>query len=144
MWSGRRATGDGARFNRPPDYNPVMRSHLGSIWTVRFVTGGALAGLLGSIVWAALESGIDDGIRQLLGFRWGVVTLIDVYAGGLVVALWIRSHQPRLWVWLVWVAALALAGNAAALAYLLLRARRARSLRDLFGASPAAEARAAG
>ncbi len=114
------------------------------IRVVQVVTGGALLALLGSIVWAALESGIDAGLRQLLGFRWGVATLIDVYAGGLVVAIWIRSQQPRLSVWLAWVAALALAGNAAALAYVLLRTRRARSLRDLFGASPASESRAAG
>ncbi len=92
-----------------------------------------LLALVGLIVWASLESNVVDGFRWLLSTRWGVATLLDVYAGAFVVAVWMRVSTRSTAAWLAWVAALLCLGHAVSLAYLLTRLARGRSLAAAYG-----------
>ncbi len=104
----------------------------GGIWAARVVLLLASAGMIGGIVWAAAESGLDVGLRHLFANRWGIMTLLDVYAGGLCVALWLRVVERHTWRWCAWVLGLLLLGNLVALLYLTGRAFRARTLPEIF------------
>ncbi len=103
--------------------------------SLRIVIGlsvvGGLALLLG-IVWAASDSNVFMGLRYLADNRWGLVTLIDVYAGALVVAVWMWCCRRSVVTWLAWVLALVCLGHLASLLYLLVRASRSRTLVEVF------------
>lgn len=75
--------------------------------------------LLGAIIWASSATDVVAGLRYLIADRWGVVTLIDVYAGAFVVAVLMKTREPRTRVWLVWVAALIILGHLVSLAFLI-------------------------
>lgn len=90
-----------------------------------------LAALVLSFVLAGSVQGLREGGSAIAGEPWGVVTLLDLYVGLLFVAAWIHALEGRWPVTLAWAFALMLLGNAATLAYLLWRARRARSVREL-------------
>jgi len=87
--------------------------------------------LLGSIVWAAWASNVFAGLTYLVGDRWGVVTLIDVYAGAMVVAIWMWGCERSRWVWLLWVLGLICLGHLVSVVYVLTRAVRCRTLFEL-------------
>lgn len=91
-----------------------------------------LLALIGLIAWASLELNVVDGSRWLLSTRWGVVTVLDVYAGAFVVAVWMRATTRSTAAWLAWVVALLCLGHAVSLAYLLTRLARGRSLARAF------------
>jgi hypothetical protein len=89
------------------------------------VFAGVIAlALLGGIVWASAASDVVAGLRYLAADRWGVVTLIDVYAGAFVVAVWMWVHERRLVRWVPWVVALMCLGHLVSLVYLLVWLRR--------------------
>jgi hypothetical protein len=91
----------------------------------------ALALLL-CIVWAASASGVLAGLRYLAGDRWGIVTLLDVYAGALVVAIWMWVCERRFGTWCLWLLALLCLGHLVSLVYLLLRISRSQTLLQVF------------
>jgi hypothetical protein len=91
----------------------------------------ALAMLL-CIVWAASVSSVLDGLRYLASDRWGIVTLLDVYAGALVVAIWMWVCERRLRTWCLWVVALLCLGHLVSLTYLLVRISRSWTLLQVF------------
>ncbi|MGB0715265.1 MAG: hypothetical protein ACPGXK_05265 [Phycisphaerae bacterium] len=69
------------------------------------------------IYWASLRSGIGAGMRYLLADRWGVVTLIDLLAGLLLVALWIAALEPSWWRRVFWWLGLLCLGNLTSLLF---------------------------
>jgi hypothetical protein len=101
-------------------------------------TAAALT-LLGAIIWAATRQPLRAGGAVLINEPWGIVTLIDVYAGALVVALWIWSHKRSVTAWLLWVVALICLGHLASLAYVLWRMRGRASLAQVWGSAPGGE-----
>lgn len=103
-----------------------------SVTLVAWLASASAAVLLAAIVWAASESSLSEGLRAIASDRWGIVTLIDVYAGVLVVATWIRAREPRTGVWLAWVAGLICLGHLVSLVYLAICAWRARRVEELF------------
>lgn len=88
--------------------------------------------LLVGIVWAAMESGIDHGMQYLLAERWGVVTLIDIYVGAVIVALWMWVWERNRLVWLGWVLGLVFLGHLVTALYFLRRVALARNLAEVF------------
>ena len=95
----------------------------------------ALAAL---IVKASFEKSLATIFVTLLSDTWGIVTLIDLYAGFFVVAAWIAAIERNALRSLLWLIALLCLGNLATLVYVALRARRARTWREIFiPASPA-------
>ncbi len=88
------------------------------------------AGLLASIAWAGLQGPLGAGFAAVTAAPWGVVTLLDLYGGLLFVAAWIAALERDWRRVLPWVVALLLLGNLATTGvYLLLRLRRAESVR---------------
>ncbi len=82
--------------------------------------------LLAAIIWAAADSTVVDGLRYLAGDRWGIVTLLDVYAGALVVAMLMWLCERRLITWIIWVLALLCLGHLVSVLYVLLLTWRRR------------------
>jgi len=91
----------------------------------------ALALLL-CILWAASASNVLNALRFLAGDRWGIVTLLDVYAGALVVAIWMWVRERRFATWALWVLALLCLGHFVSLVYLLVRTLHSRALPEVF------------
>ena len=80
---------------------------------------------------AALVHGLSVGNlfaegASLLSLAWGRVTVIDVYAGLALFAVWIWWREPRAWVAGAWIVALCLLGNLVAGCYVVLAARGCR------------------
>lgn len=101
---------------------------------VYIVAGMAAAGLivlLSLVLIAAREASVAEGFRVVLAEWWGVVAIVDLYFGLLVVAGWISIVEQRKAAAFVWLVALLCLGNIATMAYVLLRARQARSLEEL-------------
>ncbi|MBK7405984.1 MAG: DUF1475 family protein [Phycisphaerales bacterium] len=102
-----------------------------AIWWLR---GGAAAGivaLLGLIAGSAAEMPLAAGLRCTVDTRWGVTTMVDLYAGLAVVGVWISWRERRLWRAVVWLLALGLLGNLATLAYVFMASLRMRSIGGL-------------
>lgn len=111
----------------------------GAAFSVRLVQSLGIVfalALLGSIVWASSATNVLDGLRYLAADRWGLVTLLDVYAGAVVVAAWMWVCERRVATWLVWVVALLCLGHLVSLLYLLIRTAGSRTLLEAFAPRP--------
>lgn len=84
------------------------------------------------IVWASLEKHVVEIFRVLLAERWGMVTLIDLYGGFVVTATWICVLERRASRAVPWLIAMFFLGNLATAVYVVVRAWRARSIREVF------------
>lgn len=105
---------------------------VGGAGLTALVLAALLAGLVGSFWWAGTRQALGEGFAAVTAQPWGIVTLLDLYLGFAFVAAWIHALERRWPVTLAWAVALCVLGNAATLAYLLLRLRRAGSLAALF------------
>ncbi len=93
--------------------------------------------VVASIVLSWTEMGLWEGLRTIAATKWGVTTLVDLYAGLAFVGAWImlvERGRPRA---IGWILALLLMGNLATLVYVALRAFRAANVRDVFMPAPA-------
>jgi len=92
----------------------------------------AIVVFLVMFVVASLEMSLGAGLADVASTWWGIVTLADLGAGLVVVAIWIcclERSAPRA---IPWVVGLFLLGNFTTLIYLLYRARQSSSLRAMF------------
>ena len=93
-----------------------------------------------SIVLSWMEMGLWEGLRTIAATRWGVTTLVDLYAGLAFVGTWIvvveRGRARAVW----WIVGLLLVGNLATLVYVAQRALRAGSVREVLMPAPPAVA----
>ena len=92
--------------------------------------GLALLGFTLLIVQASLTGSVLDGLRDVVALPWGLVTLVDLGIGLVFAATWITALVG----WrraLPWIVALALTGNLALLAFVMLRFRRCHDLKTL-------------
>jgi hypothetical protein len=87
--------------------------------------------MLLSIIWASAASGILDGLRYLLADRWAIVTLLDVYAGAVVVGIWMWSCERRLTTWIPWFVGVLCLGHLVSLVYLIVRTVGGRNLSEV-------------
>lgn len=101
---------------------------------VRSIGLSALAGVLvlvALIVRSSFEMSLGAGLRATVDTWWGITTMVDLYAGLLVIAGWIAYRErafPRAAVWMV---GLFLLGNLTTLVYLVFAAMNAGSLDEL-------------
>ncbi|HKI99492.1 MAG TPA: DUF1475 family protein [bacterium] len=91
-----------------------------------------LAAMLASFLWAGARQALGDGFAAVTAQPWGLVTLLDLYVGFAFVAVWIYVLERNWLVTLGWAVALCVLGNVTTLVYLLLRARKAATLADVF------------
>ena len=97
-----------------------------------FTAGVLLTLLLGSIVWASLESNVLVGFGQLMDTRWGVATLVDIYIALTFIGIWMGVMENSLAKGMVLTLALYLLGNIVTLIYFVYRVIRCRSLKEVF------------
>jgi len=111
---------------------------------VRTIAVCCVAGVLiflAMFVWSTLEMGLADGLRSLVATRWGVTTLVDLYAGLVILGAWIAALERRPARVIPWWIGLALLGSFTAIVYLLARCFRSGSVHELLlGASAASGA----
>lgn len=77
---------------------------------------GALAALC---VWAAGERGVTAALVDIAGDRWGLTTLVDLYAAFFTVWLWIAWRERSAAVRAVWAVLIACLGSMGIAAYVL-------------------------
>ena len=91
-----------------------------------------LIALVGAIVWASMESHVFIGVEQLISFRWGLATLIDIYISLTFIGVWIGVMENSFVKGIMWTISLYILGNVATLAYFLYRANKTQSFRKIF------------
>lgn len=96
--------------------------------------------LTGLIVRSSFEMSLAAGLRDVVGTWWGITTMFDLYVGLILVAIWICAVERRVWPSAGWILGLMLLGNFAAALYVLNRARRARTVAEIFMPTPPASA----
>jgi len=90
------------------------------------VAAAILAVMLAVLAWAIAAGDFRGEGRLLLHMPWGIMTLVDLYAGLTLVGCWIALTE-RAWLPVAgWVLALVFLGNIASLLFVLHRARAAR------------------
>jgi hypothetical protein len=92
----------------------------------------SLVGMLWLFVVSTREMGLLSGLREVASTWWGVTTLADLAVGLLFVSTWICLTERHPWARPLWIVAVFLLGNFTTLVYLLIRCRRANSLRRVF------------
>ncbi|MEM7406711.1 MAG: DUF1475 family protein [Pseudomonadota bacterium] len=90
------------------------------------IAAGVFVVLAGSIGWASTNGALGDEFPALVAMPWGFVTVVDLYAGLVLVAAWVVWREPRWPVALLWTLALFSFGNLATCVYLLLALRQSR------------------
>lgn len=93
-------------------------------------------GLVALIVWSSLEMSLAAGLRDIVGTRWGITTMVDLYGGLGLIAAWIAWRERRAARAIPWIIGLALLGNLAALVYVAFAAVRAQSLEGVIMRRP--------
>lgn len=88
--------------------------------------------LTGMIIWASLEKSVIEIFKVMWAERWGIVTLVDLYTGFIVTGTWICLLERRPLRCAAWLVAIFFLGNLATAVFVLYRARRATTLRDMF------------
>lgn len=86
--------------------------------------------LVTAIVWAGLQSNLWAELSATAELPWGLVTITDLSAGLLIVALWIAAMERRWWPTVGWVVLLACLGNVITVVYLMIRIWRSDSVID--------------
>jgi predicted membrane-bound dolichyl-phosphate-mannose-protein mannosyltransferase len=89
-----------------------------------------LAALLAAIIRGSLHAPVTAALAAMAADPWGLATLIDVYVGLLLVALWICCVERRNRFRLLWLLTLPVFGNVITLLVLLLRLRHSEDLRS--------------
>jgi hypothetical protein len=98
--------------------------------------------LLFGLVRASAVENVFVGGARIVRDPWALATLVDAYCGFCVASVWIWTVERTRTAAVLWIVALMLLGNLATLAWLFLRARRARSLAELLGTARPSAARA--
>jgi hypothetical protein len=88
--------------------------------------------LVGAIIWASIESHVFIGVEQLISFRWGLATLVDIYIALTFIGVWIGVMENSWMKGIMWTISLYILGNVATLAYFLYRASKTNSFRKVF------------
>jgi hypothetical protein len=85
-----------------------------------WLIGTSLAAMTAALVWGFTTGDFWREGAALMAMPWGVVSIVDVYAGGALFAGWIAARErswPRT---AAWVVAIVVLGNLATAVYALL------------------------
>ena len=83
----------------------------------------ALLGVLamgGILIYAFAVGDFAAEGSQLLAMPWGIVSLVDLYVGFMLFAMWIVYREPVLWQAIVWVILLMILGFLIGALYMLM------------------------
>lgn len=98
---------------------------------IRVVATLAVLAMVGALVYGFAAGGFAEEGRAILDLAWGRVTLIDLYAGLLLIAAWIVWREASVLRSLPWLVGLVVLGSLAAAAYVLLASLRSPDPRTL-------------
>ena len=82
-----------------------------------------LVAMVGGLAYGFLAGDGFDEVRTLLGSPWFVVSLIDVYVGFILIAIWI-AYRDRPLPAALWIVLLFVLGNAVSCLYALIALTR--------------------
>lgn len=99
------------------------------IHLLRAASAAFVVALIALIVASVMQESLMDGLRHVWSRRWGVTTLVDLYAGLFVVAAWMIAVEGRIRRAAPWIAGLLVVGNLATVVYLLVRSWRRDTVR---------------
>lgn len=94
---------------------------------VRAVAWAALISLCASLVYGASAGDFRADVAAILANPWGIVTLVDIYAGFALFSTWVIWREKRWWRAAAWVTLVLALGNLAAALYVLAALARARA-----------------
>ena len=81
-----------------------------------------LAGVV-SLVWISVESSMREnvmvGFDAIFATSWGVATIIDLYAGLILLAIIAFITEPNKWMKVLWVPLILCLGNFSALVFMI-------------------------
>lgn len=89
----------------------------------RLLSLAAAAVLAAAIVWAAVHTPLAVGFAHVVADRWGIVTLVDLYAGFVIVLLIVALMEPVRWVTVLVVLTTPVLGNIVPAIWLAARIR---------------------
>jgi hypothetical protein len=85
-----------------------------------WLIGACLLAMAGALTWGFLAGDFWQEGAVLMAMPWGVVSVIDVYAGAALFAGWIAARERSAARVAAWVAAIVVLGNLATSLYALL------------------------
>lgn len=88
--------------------------------------GTCLATMVAALTWGFIAGDFWREGAVLMAMPWGVISVIDVYAGGTLFAGWIAARERSVPRTAAWVVAIVVLGNLATSVYALLAWRGAR------------------
>lgn len=93
--------------------------------------GGVIVAMAIVTTWASLQHDVVTGGLRVAREPWGLATLMDAYFAFAAFGLWVAWKETCWKSRLVWLVSIAVLGNVAMAAYVLLQLRRASSVEDL-------------
>lgn len=100
------------------------------IYFLRIASAAFAVALVALIVASSMQESLIDGLRHVWSRRWGITTLVDLYAGLFVVAAWMFAVEGNARRAAPWIAGLLVVGNLATVVYVLSRSLRCSSVRE--------------
>lgn len=100
---------------------------------IRTIAAFSGLGLAVAIIWALGQRSLWDSFPEVAADPWGLVTIIDLYAGLALIAVVIALVEPRLRSALPWIILLPFLGNVIAALWMVVRAKRLLELAQRLG-----------
>jgi hypothetical protein len=98
--------------------------------------GGCLATMTAAVTYGLVAGDFWGEGRVIMRLPWGVISVIDVYAGGALFAGWIAARERSVLRTTGWVVAIFVLGNVATSLYALIALRTSGGDATLFWLGP--------
>ena len=102
--------------------------------------GGCLATMTAAVTYGLVAGDFWREGRVIMRLPWGVISIIDVYAGGALFSGWIAARERSVLRTAGWVVAIFVLGNVATSLYALIALRTSDGDATLFWLGPHARA----
>ena len=96
-----------------------MNSAAKLVWLILIV-------LVVCLIHAFVYGNIDNSGPTLFGSPWGIMTLVDLYAGFVLFSIFIVSQEAQRKTAALWIGALLILGNLVACLYLIIKLKQKR------------------
>lgn len=98
---------------------------------IRTISVVAVVSMVAAISYGFLTGSFFDDGSAIWALPWGRVTLIDLYVGLAIFALWVAIREARMSIKFFWWVGLVVLGNLAAAIYLMLASFSSANYREL-------------
>ncbi len=94
------------------------------------VVAGLFLLLLASIIYSSTQANVITELKQINDLIWGKVTLVDLYAGLLLSAMWVVYREQNPLIAFVWTLLFLLTGFLSVLLYVFIQLFKLRNASD--------------